>query len=770
MRRVFIIFFVMWGFTDVRGAEFIEKRSYTRMVPYARAPLPSHKKSFSTMNLDGPDEDEYNSNPEVLFWVGEKILRYRRVKNGIPLEDAYKIVFDRQGVGPRIFYKGVEPISNEWPRLSFEEGRLNAQHLTQFDFDQDKDISDLQSYPLTYRLHPNTRKFHLNYQYVFYLNRVQEYVVVAIDAMTKEVVEYHPQRFYQSDLSLRANLTDPHPISRQLDVAMGPLVAESVQSGQVTRIPVAEDGHLRVADTPETVNLIFENDQFRMILNQPADLLPDLETYRHLFGFGDLVQMQNRLEQSISLSILTPFVSLWAVTSHLTKLTPTQSWMGGQVPAVVDFRGMDECNAYFSPEVKIDDRIIRPSHLVFYESVSGMCVAAAQKSSIVIHELGHYLDHQTFGITDAASSEGVGDTLAMLYTRSPVIGEGFKLDGPNDFIRDIRVDRSYPADKGRIHFEGQMYASAMWDLVVKWLGSYSEDWVYRTLQEVFIKSLFLTSHQLDMHDAMISILADSNNPKEWNHHQCSVNEVFARHGLAQRNSRCVGRQPKVTINLDTPSDGYFRAGDMISPLVRMAHSQGMLTLSLWSDDQLLSKQTREILLPSEKTDIEETFSIQLPVTVSPDYRYLIRTTYTDGKRFFVTREKGIPVNRKFSRQIAYVAHPKMDIKQGWNEIPLDLGSGGFVEGPLQVKITLNTPDDHERVTIGLGSVSGKQEFFTEHPPSLKAIQGRWFTVPYRFQGEPASDLNRLIIIDDELYPAGVRVDKVDVRGQAFIGT
>ncbi len=90
----------------------------------------------------------------------------------------------------------------------------------------------------------------------------------------------------------------------------------------------------------------------------------------------------------------------------------------------------------------------------FYSSDSE-CANTGLIADVVYHEWGHGLDHSFGGITDGAYSEGFGDIMSLVFTKSPKLGIGFLLDGHKP-VRDLEEDALYPGpDSGQgVHKEG----------------------------------------------------------------------------------------------------------------------------------------------------------------------------------------------------------------------------------------------------------------------------------------------------------------------------
>jgi hypothetical protein len=155
------------------------------------------------------------------------------------------------------------------------------------------------------------------------------------------------------------------------------------------------------------------------------------------------------------------------VRDHLPE-TPTKlAGMGTHVN--ID----DTCNAFYDP----NDNTVN-----FFRSAAGACPNTAYRD-VVLHEYGHALDDEFGGIMDGAYSEGFGDALSILVTRSPIIGLDFH--GPpngttHKNLRDATKVFNWPdVMNSEAHTAGQAYNGFTWELtrqlVTKYQGAMNPD-------------------------------------------------------------------------------------------------------------------------------------------------------------------------------------------------------------------------------------------------------------------------------------------------------
>ena len=137
------------------------------------------------------------------------------------------------------------------------------------------------------------------------------------------------------------------------------------------------------------------------------------------------------------------------------------------------------CNAHWDS---------RAGTINFY-SGNSQCANTGLISDIIYHEWGHGLDAKTGGIKDGAYSEGFGDIMSMLITKSPIIGIGFGLNGR--VVRNLEPDKIYPQDaKGGVHAEGQVIGSTFWDLFNEFKKYYPEDETLSILRKYAFQMIF----------------------------------------------------------------------------------------------------------------------------------------------------------------------------------------------------------------------------------------------------------------------------------------
>ena len=204
----------------------------------------------------------------------------------------------------------------------------------------------------------------------------------------------------------------------------------------------------------------------------------------------------------------------------------TTPWFAKPLPSHTNLSS--SCNAHW------DSRV---GTINFY-SGNRQCANTGLIADIIYHEWGHGLDAKTGGIRDGAYSEGFGDIMSMLITKSPIIGIGFGLNGT--IVRDIEPDKIYPQDaRGGVHAEGMVIGSTFWDLFDEFKKYYPEDEALSILRKYAFQMIFTTEKYTDVYDALLVIDDDDADLSNSTPHFCMINVPFAQHGLASLERRCL---------------------------------------------------------------------------------------------------------------------------------------------------------------------------------------------------------------------------------------
>ena len=117
------------------------------------------------------------------------------------------------------------------------------------------------------------------------------------------------------------------------------------------------------------------------------------------------------------------------------------------------------------------------------------------------------------------NGEGLSDSVAFLQTDSPYIAPYFENDG--SAIREVDSDRIYPDDiVGEVHYDGLIFAGAIWDLWELMREEYPEDQAYDQTANIFVQGLRSGPTIPESFDAML--LADDDNANWTMEHPINV--------------------------------------------------------------------------------------------------------------------------------------------------------------------------------------------------------------------------------------------------------
>lgn len=155
---------------------------------------------------------------------------------------------------------------------------------------------------------------------------------------------------------------------------------------------------------------------------------------------------------------VTAFQWTNAARAFVNAALPNQPDLLDEVPTRVNIN--DHCNAFWNGV-----------SLNFFRGGDG-CPNTAY-ASVVFHEYGHGVDDQLGGIHDGGYSEGFGDALSILITRSNIVGADFF--GPGEHLRNAADVVNWPPTDPEVHEVGRIYGGFVWQLTRELLQQYSND-------------------------------------------------------------------------------------------------------------------------------------------------------------------------------------------------------------------------------------------------------------------------------------------------------
>lgn len=223
-------------------------------------------------------------------------------------------------------------------------------------------------------------------------------------------------------------------------------------------------------------------------------------------------------------------------------------------PVTVRTNIADVCNAFFNPQ----DFSIN----FFTSGPAGNgqnCENTALIADVVYHEWGHALDFALGGIPDGAFSEGIGDILSALITRSPNMAPGFFI-GSEAGIRNLKANSiSFPPSAEQqqlVHVEGQIIGGAFWGIIESFMLLKGDKGVDEAA-ELFFKHLISTQTYRNSYDALLLLDNSTGNPASKSPNYCTINRSFAAKGLTTLDA-CVDETDEVKVLVENYSPDSSR--------------------------------------------------------------------------------------------------------------------------------------------------------------------------------------------------------------------
>ena len=204
------------------------------------------------------------------------------------------------------------------------------------------------------------------------------------------------------------------------------------------------------------------------------------------------------------------------------------------------------------------------------------CANTGLISDVIYHEWGHGLDANTGGIQDSAFSEGIGDIMSLLMTKSNLLGIGF-MHQDGSPVRNLEPNKIYPRDQGEVHDEGLIIGSTFWDLFKAFSKKYDSDKAVDLLSRYIFDGIYTARTYLDLYDAILVIDDNDDNLENGSPNACLVNKVFSEHGLAESLTWCTLATVEEQVLNDENNNQIFEPGESIELYVR-AHNPSDSTL------------------------------------------------------------------------------------------------------------------------------------------------------------------------------------------------
>lgn len=352
--------------------------------------------------------------------------------------------------------------------------------------------------------------------------------IIQINAHTGKIYEVTPQRYYFSSTGYaRATL---YPRWYRQDLNLMPLRGVGIDfldhAGQVVqRVASDHEGFFLVPQQGLTPQLNGVIGAQISVSNQsgPAVNVNGVfndETWHTFIG--------RQLEAEVSNDKLVAQSMVYYHLQHIVRTASdyiSSSWFNRPLKANTNLTRT--CNAHW-------DTLLGTVN--FYSGDRG-CANTGLIADVIYHEWGHGLDANSGGIVDPAFSEGFGDIVSMLMTRSHVIGPDFALNGKP--VRDLEPDRVYPRDvSNSVHSTGLIIGSTFWNLFTAFKEKHTEERALEILRRYAFQMIFTAERYTDVYDALLVIDDNDADLSNGTPNLCMLNEIFNRHGLASRDGEC----------------------------------------------------------------------------------------------------------------------------------------------------------------------------------------------------------------------------------------
>jgi hypothetical protein len=749
---------------------FIEARSYSHLAGKANAQVVlATRKGTDFLH-------QFKTDPVVYDLGSTKVFVFAREFEGIPVEDSMRVVQRSAGQPDREWIEGLAPIHGRLPALSYADGWHEVKAHPDFNASRDINLSNALSRDRVYQFDPHDKTYHLVYKYLFQSSKFRGVMVAAVDAHTGKLREFRLNRHEMMPVRLTSSIFADHPLSQTLVRGLPRATLQGTGKGAQALGQTDFDGNVDLPDMISEFDLMFKNGLVDVghSSSDSWSALP-INTYAARIQKSKLSVGDNDLSKLLNISAVMPFVYLQEAQASILSLTG-QNVLTRHVPVAVDYDDFYGCNAYFSAGYSD----VEPPHLVFYGPKNNECLASSQFSSIVMHEFGHYIDHFYSGISDSASSEGFGDIMSLLYVKNPILAENFLAGTINHYIRDLRINRHYENSRGQVHFQGQVVASAFWDLIQHWNSIFSEEWVFETLKQTFIKALTITPNMYKLAENMASMVQSTYTQAENSYLTCSLHKVFSDFGISTMPQPCQDKTAQIQVEVDEQAfegEGGGRvltAGSRLPVHVQLSFpesnvpDQGYLSLTLWMGDQMVSKVLHKVENLQAVNHLKNEFEIDLPAQVTKDQQYRLQVTFTDRAVFFAWNQQDLPIERRWVKKVEISGNVDKDVAGRTSlRIPFKLSESGFIEGPVKVAFQVSSSTNSERIWVSLRASNDKMEDLTVHPPSLTYISDKPISIPYTFQGYSASDPMYVVVSNYGSTDSKVRVGRVKVEANVF---
>jgi cysteine-rich repeat protein len=265
------------------------------------------------------------------------------------------------------------------------------------------------------------------------------------------------------------------------------------------------------------------------------------------------------------------------------RLNPGLGWLNQQLPVFVNEAG--SCNAYSAPSG------------IHFLRASAQCQNTGRMADVIYHEFGHSLHRNSIlggvGNFDGAVSEGMSDVLSALLTNDHGLGRGFTYtDAPLRDLNPVGIEKKWPDDMtGEVHNDGEIIGGTMWDLKVALETKLGVQAGYEKMLDIFYAILQRSTDIPSSYAETLLADDDDGNLTNGTPNQCEINNVFARHGLADPSAAVTIPAPVrdgFQISLDRPTGsavcpGFGVMGAFVEWKARGASELARVDLALSGD-------------------------------------------------------------------------------------------------------------------------------------------------------------------------------------------
>ncbi len=336
------------------------------------------------------------------------------------------------------------------------------------------------------------------------------------DSATGELLAVQQMNAYATGTLLYKSV-DRHPGNARLDLP-APRAYVTIAGSAVTT--TIHGGVSWSPDTQMTLTTAVEGDLVKIVNKAGADAQP---------AFTDLTISPNGTSvwdasgNGLDDAQLNVYVAINIVKEYVERhVDADMPLLGMQLVANVNIGS--ECNAFWDGKT------------VNFLQASDKCQNTGLVQDVIYHEFGHALhQHQVIpgvGAFDGAMSEGASDFLAAIITNDSGMGRGFRYgDNPLREIDPPDKEYRWPEDVKEIHYTGQIYSGALWDLRKDLVATYGAAEGERIINKLYLATL---RRATNIPSSLIEALVeddDDGNLENGTPNECAIRSAFGRHGL-----------------------------------------------------------------------------------------------------------------------------------------------------------------------------------------------------------------------------------------------